>query len=523
MLKFTCLFRLPNLINKSMKRIIPILTAFFLITGVFEKSVAQNSFFRIYGTPYEDLPSNAVQINNNCFFIRNTRVSLNDITIETRLEKVNPNNEIRESGLLNLPGYDANIIDHIVVHDNLIYGLAISTKNLSHKFMEPSLIFTVCDTNLNVMLQKEYELPFDSLDAAVFYSTILAHNTIVFVLQDVSYKTYIFQFDLSGNCINTAELFSDKKPIMSAIIPDRYSDGYYLLYEGQWFQEYALATFMKVDSAFNYLDHSIYKNGPDMIFNNNVNLRQVDTNFFMALTCGGRFWGNGTSYLWGSEESAVFTFDHDFKTIDSIYPDTHHMESDTMSDIVQRSGLDYLNPQNIFCVHDINFWCSFYFYPTCYDYFKVYKIDKALNLKWLYMAGGDANYILFSITATNDGGCFVLGQRYDYMTQDEEWDIFFIKTDSTGLILHKSDNAPALHNAIVFPNPGSDYLSVRSGPQIFGATFELFDLNGRLVKQEIISKQTTSFTTTDLATGTYVWRIIYKNKEVESGKWVKSL
>jgi hypothetical protein len=281
MFKFTCLFRLPNLINKSMKRIIPILTAFFLITGVFEKSVAQNSFFHIYGTPYEDLPSNAVQINNNCFFVRNTRDWLSGKTLETRLIKVTSENEIQESDSLNLPGYDANIIDHIVVHNNLIYGLAISTKNLSGNFMDPSLIFTVCDTNLNILLQKEYELPFDELDAAVFYSTILAHNTIVFVLQDVSYKTYVFQFDLSGNCINTAELFSDKKPIVSAIIPDRYSDGYYLLFKGQWFQEYAETTLMKVDSSFNYVSHSVRKGHPEFYITRCAGLRLIDSSTFI--------------------------------------------------------------------------------------------------------------------------------------------------------------------------------------------------------------------------------------------------
>lgn len=507
-----------------MNKIIFILTTIILIASVFDNCEAQSSYINVYGTPYEDLPSNAVQINNNCFFVRNTRDRFNGKTLETRLVKVDANNEIRESGLLNIEGYDANIIDHIVVHDNLIYGLAISTKNLSDVFIDPSLIFTVCDTNLNILIQKEYELPFDELDAAVYYSTFLAHSSIVFVLQDVTYATNFFQFDFQGNCYFNTKLYSaNYYPVLCSIVQDKFSNNFYLLYRGSWIQEIALATLMKVDSAFNYLDHSIYKSGPDMIFNSNANLKQIDTNFFMALTCGGRIWGNGTSFLWSTEESAVFTFNEDFKTIDSIYPDTHHMESDTLSDVVQRSGLDYLNTQNIFCAHDINFWCSFVFFPTCYDYFKVYKIDTALNIKWLYMAGGDANYILFSITATDDGGCFLLGTRYDYQTQNEEHDIFYIKTDSTGLILHKSDNAPAMHNAAVFPNPGNDYFEVQSGPQIFGATFKLFDLNGRLVKREIISKQTTTISTTDMPTGTYVWRILYKNKEIESGKWVKSL
>jgi hypothetical protein len=507
-----------------MKRIIPILTAFFLITGVLEKSVAQSSFFHIYGTPNEDLPSNAVQINNNCFFVRNIRGMFDGKTIETRLVKVNPNNEIMESGLLNIEDYDANIIDHIVVHDNLVYGLAISTKNLSQYFMDPSLIFTVCDTNLNILLQKEYELPFDELGDLNLHKTIYANQSILFVMQDkIDYSTYVFKFDLQGNCIFTGHLYSEKKPTLLEITPDTYSKGYYLLYQGRWFQENAETTLMKVDSSFNYVSHSVRKGHPEFIITRCAGLQLIDSSTFISSASGSRLWGNGTPYFFTTLEYGILTFDNEFSIHDSLYPDTHHMKSDTISASPQRTGMAYYDANNIYCAHEINFWCSYDFFPTCYDYFKVYKIDTALNLKWLYMAGGDANYVLFSITATDDGGCFVLGERYDYMTQNEEHDIFYIKTDSTGIILHKSDNAPALHNAAVFPNPGNDYFELQAGPQIFGATFELFDLNGRLVKKETITSQNTTVSTTNLASGTYVWRIIYKNKEVETGKWVKSL
>lgn len=150
--------------------------------------------------------------------------------------------------------------------------------------------------------------------------------------------------------------------------------------------------------------------------------------------------------------------------------------------------------------------------------------DTLLNQLKKCFYGGDAFYECLAITKTLDNAVLIAGNRYDHNEPGYLYHPFVLKVTTDGL-LTANENEPEkrAHNAIVFPNPGSDYLSVRSGPQIFGATFELFDLNGRLVKQEIISKQTTSVTTSDLASGTYVWRIIYKNKEAESGKWVKSL
>ena len=150
--------------------------------------------------------------------------------------------------------------------------------------------------------------------------------------------------------------------------------------------------------------------------------------------------------------------------------------------------------------------------------------DTALSRLKKCFYGGDAFYECWSITQTPDNAVLIAGNRYDHNEPGYLYHPFILKVTTDGL-LTANNNEPEkrAHDAIVFPNPGSKYLSVRSGPQIFGATFELFDLNGRLVKQEIISKQTTTVSTTDMSTGTYVWRILYKNKEVESGKWIKSL
>lgn len=71
------------------------------------------------------------------------------------------------------------------------------------------------------------------------------------------------------------------------------------------------------------------------------------------------------------------------------------------------SNLDYYNP----------FWSTFD------SWFHLIKINPDISPIWEYWYGGDAYYFLYSILATNDSGCIMVGNRYDYETQNQERDI----------------------------------------------------------------------------------------------------
>jgi hypothetical protein len=61
------------------------------------------------------------------------------------------------------------------------------------------------------------------------------------------------------------------------------------------------------------------------------------------------------------------------------------------------------------------------------SWFHLIKINPDISPIWEYWYGGDAYYFLYSILATNDGGCIMVGNRYDYETQNQERDIFIVK------------------------------------------------------------------------------------------------
>jgi len=69
-------------------------------------------------------------------------------------------------------------------------------------------------------------------------------------------------------------------------------------------------------------------------------------------------------------------------------------------------------------------------------------------------------YIVF--LATNDGGCLMVGCRYDYETQDQERDIYIAKVNSDGLIVWTQEIPMGKQVTTVFPNPGTNRLNIKN-------------------------------------------------------------
>ena len=169
-------------------------------------------------------------------------------------------------------------------------------------------------------------------------------------------------------------------------------------------------------------------------------------------------------------------------------------------------------------------------FPFPYNYnsswVTVTKADMDLNILSIHFYGGDQQYLPFSIILTKDGGCLINGYSYDYLTNlpigNPELDMFALKVNADGIITNIPEYpGTEMSDAILYPNPGRDYLILQSGPQITGAEFTLYDMRGKPVLREKINTTQLRLITSNLPAGIYPWQIIFKNKVIESGKWVK--
>ena len=189
-------------------------------------------------------------------------------------------------------------------------------------------------------------------------------------------------------------------------------------------------------------------------------------------------------------------------------------------DIPAADALDYKNKDSIFIGGTTNF--GFYYFPTPSWYF-IIQTDSNLNVRWERFYGGDAHYIMWKIIASNDGGCIIAGTRYDYQNvTEEELDIHILKLNSEGLMVGTPEGPTIeMHEALVFPNPGTNYLKVRIAAQHKQSMFELYDINGRQVLTQQIFGKWGEVNTVFLTSGTYIYKIYNAEGLHESGKWIK--
>ena len=104
-------------------------------------------------------------------------------------------------------------------------------------------------------------------------------------------------------------------------------------------------------------------------------------------------------------------------------------------------------------------------------------------------------------------------------TQERENCIYLIKDEVFVGVDEAHDAGFAV--AVAYPNPGKNVLNIRTGLQ--DARVEVYDMSGRMVYGQEITENSTSINTEGWPSGTYIWKVVSNNKEVETGKWVKIL
>ena len=151
-------------------------------------------------------------------------------------------------------------------------------------------------------------------------------------------------------------------------------------------------------------------------------------------------------------------------------------------------------------------------------WFVAYKFDFEGNIYWESHLGGDANYNLQFVKATNDGGCILAGHYYDWRNNPVlEKDIIIYKLDSDGL-LTDIETPERQSNLLVYPNPGTERIRILSESD--GVKLTLINVIG----QPILSVMVNSgdfISTSHLEDGIYFYSIEADQSIIGTGKWIK--
>ena len=150
-------------------------------------------------------------------------------------------------------------------------------------------------------------------------------------------------------------------------------------------------------------------------------------------------------------------------------------------------------------------------------YIVVAKADENANVVWeRYYYEENRAFLTYSIMATSDGGCLVTGHTGVYGVDSA--DAFALKFFADGSV-----SVPELEEFArpyaYWPNPAKDELHLQYSPDVKPAQAELFDLQGRLVRQQRTGLETLSLE--GLAPGTYTLRVTLEGGRTFADKVVK--
>jgi hypothetical protein len=202
-----------------------------------------------------------------------------------------------------------------------------------------------------------------------------------------------------------------------------------------------------------------------------------------------------------------------------VIPNVHFLERGTVEyDIpAYMQSVDFSDDHSFFFAYALNIG----FNSTNDSWMMIEHLDLDFDtISTVYYAfeGGRINSWARAIVATRDGGAVLVSHSRNMDNHDQYWSsVTKFPAEAFFGIDEAHDNG--LKVAIAYPNPGKDVLNIRTGLQ--NARVEVYDMNGRLLHSHALTGHVTAIDAEDWAEGVYVWKVITKGNEVESGKWVK--
>ncbi|MEI6750715.1 MAG: T9SS type A sorting domain-containing protein [Bacteroidota bacterium] len=481
----------------------------FLLLIISQLLVAQTSFFKTYRRPSHERAFSSVQTDDGSFIIAGEISESGYYGIkEGYLAIISGTGDLVNESLIN-PNDNSRFCIILPYHyGNAEYICIGSTDSISDTVTYSRIVFYGIDTEMSIAWQKLFS--FQMNYTIVPWQQYISHDSVLYLMNTnintnanpssidyVSVIKYSLPFD--SLCNYKVDFSSHTQDAIFKEVKEELD--IYLF----------PPTIVKLDKDLNYISTTDYNNR----FLSTIDLTSInDTNFLFT---GSAQNSNHTNALIG-----CIHYNDDDVAIDSLYY-TPNNDTNFYAGGRQNTAI---NGNNIFITGFYNVYAMPFPYNANPSWVSVTKADMALNVISNHFYGGDAQYCPYSIIPTIDGGCFVTGYSYDYINNlavgNYELDIFALKVDSLGLITQLPDQPKnKAHDAIVFPSQGRDYLTIQSGPQISGAQFTLYNIQGNVEREEKIDNKQMRTNTVNLVPGVYPWKIVFNNKVIESGKWVK--
>ncbi len=463
--------------------------------------MCQSTFTLLISDSTDQRPADLIELSDHSYILSSFFYTSTFGESKQKFLKISSNGQIKNEMILENPDGAAMMSTMLPFNDTNIFCIGDwYTPNDKNKIWVSRI-----DSGFNMYWSKMYHT--DYLRSNSRKALMNSQNQIVSATSGATagYFSRIFltNFSLVGDSLKSVIDSSASGPMLFDIIEFPGNGSY--LEAVDFYRSFSPGQVISIDSLLNviYVD-SI----PHRVYNCITMKKATDSTYYLSGTFDS--YGDGSDY-------AIMLLDqnNDCLKISVIG------KNDTMDYSGTFQSLDFVDPNKIFLAGTSNISLSGWF-SNQHSWYALSSFDSVLNLRWTKYYGGDAYYVLTNVVATKDGGAILVGTRYDYLTQNNQLDIFLVKVDENGVITNvENQQFNKYHDVIIYPNPGSNYLVIESGQQICGAQFRMISINGKEVIHTSLINRRVKINTQNLSAGTYFWEILLNDRFVESGKWIK--
>lgn len=473
----------------------------------------ENTFSFLLDTQNDLYISDAIETSNHSyFFVGFSRKSRDfDNNRKGFILKISNSGVLTDS--ISYSFHRRNDIKNILYDENNIFLISGSYTDDTdfNNYYRSRILHRKIDTNFNIIqidsskLPEEYTL-WNCFTRRGYNNEILSVGYMVKYIPYLKLHGFVYKFSENLDSL-LFKIPTDASYLMNDI--KQLNDSTY------WVITELFGKYLELDSNFNLINDNFRT--PNRI-NASYGIKwDTDTSFYLA---GDYISSNGESKT-SDHDIGFFKQFHPFDT--SGYYINFFGTPDTLDFPAYYDALDYKNKDTIYIGATKNLQYGNIDYGTIPSWFTIIQVDSMLDIRWEHFYGGDAYYAMTKVLATEDGGCIVAGTRFDFINNIvEERDIYILKVNNEGLLTSvDGKKAGIVHDAIVYPNPGSGFVNIQVAAQHKNAVFRLFDINGRKVFEKDITRRISKVYTTFLENGTYIYTITNNKGLSETGKWIK--
>jgi len=421
--------------------------------------------------------------------------------IGSRLLKISPQGKILLQREFNYPGFASGLVSvNLTSEYKLLLSGGVCTSGLS------KLWLCTVDTSLNLIQNRIFSL--ENYNYVMSHVIILHNNEILCYgkVKDTTtyHRPFLFSYKLSQDLDSLhLKIFIDHPAWGLDLIERNDHKGYYFVVVGYGNQ--SAGNILSLDTAFNVQK---IVGMPDV-----DNMSSIEYTDSTHLLVTGEY-----EHTWPSidkRDVGILYYDTLFNLIYS----KAFGKKDTEDFPAIQKNIAFSDLHSIFIGGTDNIG-PYEFTPQD-SWYLLNNIDTALNLNWQKYYGGDGFYTLYGILATKDSGCLMYGTFWDYHhTEKFTRYLSLIKVTKNGLLLSINDEPlPIMHEAIIYPNPGSDEIMVQT--QLKNSSIYLYDITGQAVRNQNLISGRNYLNVQCLNTGIYLYKIIQNTKVLEFGKWIK--